>query len=78
MRVNDCSILNLEKVGFYYLGNLPRYCFITLVPGVFSTAETSTLVQYLQTRLGLTRVEPFMGLKSYGWLPAKATNTRLG
>jgi hypothetical protein len=34
MRVNYCHILNLEKVGFYYLGNLPRYWFITLAPGL--------------------------------------------
>ncbi len=33
MRVNYGCILNLEKVGFYYLGYLPRYCFITLAPG---------------------------------------------
>jgi hypothetical protein len=33
MRVNYCGILNLEKVGFYYFGNLPRYCFVTLAPG---------------------------------------------
>ncbi len=25
-----------RKVGFYYLGNLPRYCFITLAPGLNS------------------------------------------
>jgi hypothetical protein len=32
MRVNYRGILNLEKVGFYYLGNLPQVnvkCFIT-------------------------------------------------
>jgi hypothetical protein len=34
MRVNYRSILNLEKVGFHYLGNLVRNCFITLAPGV--------------------------------------------
>jgi hypothetical protein len=28
------GILNLEKVWFNYLGNLPQYCFITLAPGV--------------------------------------------
>jgi hypothetical protein len=33
MRVNYRGILNLEKVRFYFLGNLPCYCFITLAPG---------------------------------------------
>jgi hypothetical protein len=37
MRVNYRGILNLEKVGFYYLGNLPQYCFITLALGVILT-----------------------------------------
>ena len=37
MRVNYRGILNLEKVGFYYLGNLPWYCFITLAPGPYVT-----------------------------------------
>ncbi len=34
MRVNYSGILKLEKVGFYYPGNLKKYCFITLAPGV--------------------------------------------
>jgi hypothetical protein len=33
MRVNYCGILNIDKVGFYYLGNLLQYCFVTLAPG---------------------------------------------
>ncbi len=33
MRVNYQGILNLEKVGFYYLGHLPQHCFMTLAPG---------------------------------------------
>jgi hypothetical protein len=32
MGVNYCGILNLEKVGFYYFGNLPHICFIALAP----------------------------------------------
>ena len=33
MGVNYRGILNLKEVGFYYCGNLPQFCFITLAPG---------------------------------------------
>ncbi len=32
MGVNYCGILNLEKVGFYYCGNLLRYLFYNIGP----------------------------------------------
>jgi hypothetical protein len=39
MRVNELGILNIEKVGLYYLGNLPWYFFITLAPGAADTGK---------------------------------------
>ncbi len=49
MRVNYHGILNLEKVGFYYLGNLPWYCFITLAPGANAIKQFSSSPLLIQT-----------------------------
>jgi hypothetical protein len=46
MRVNYHGILNLEKVGFYNLGNLLRYCFITLAPAGPNVIKLFTAVIY--------------------------------
>jgi hypothetical protein len=40
MAANYGGILTLEKVRLNYHGNLPRYCFITLAPGI------TILIQY--------------------------------
>jgi hypothetical protein len=49
MRVNYCGILSLEKVGLYYLGNLTRYCFITLAPGGQNSTLYLTTVHLINT-----------------------------
>ncbi len=33
MEVNYSGILNLEKLGFYYCGNLQQYLFYNIGPG---------------------------------------------
>jgi len=39
---------------------------------------TSNIVEYLQAKVKVTRVEPLMGLNSNGWLPALLPCIRLG
>jgi hypothetical protein len=51
MRVNYCAILNLEKVEFYYLGNLPQYRFIILAPVEKRLADKHLVDKASKTRL---------------------------